>query len=379
MSVLIGNIISLVVNFKWIVKKEVEHLVQSNKADSLVLYRLPHSKEIKLVMGVSEKLHYGVNEQVIARNGFVFEPFDNVEVKGVFINETLSAEGLQFNNELRQLLSTFYTSTQADDQKHCGYDDYQQQFDLMYKAIADKHIDKVILSRTMAGPALNGAKVIELFEELCGQYPHAFVYAVNTPESGVWVGAGPELLLKNDGSQLSTVSLAGTLPNISNSEWSNKELEEQALVTDYIEQVLLSHQVTAIKEEGPETIGAGQVKHLCTYFSFDSALINGNHLGLLYELHPTPAVCGMPKKESYQLILDVEKHDRAFYSGFLGPVGEGRYEFYVNIRCLKVYEKSSALFIGGGVIKDSKVKKEWEETELKAQTLLSVLKNIKLL
>ena len=357
-------------------KKEIEHLLQGSKADSVVLYRLPHCKELNVLIGKSEALIHGVNEHVIGQKGFVFEPFDNVRSKGVFIREDFSKQYLHLNDELSALLSPIYTTTEVDEQLHSAYDDYRKQFYMMQQAIDDKHINKVILSRTMPGPALNGMKVVEFFEELSKRYPHAFVYAVNTPVSGVWVGAGPELLLKNNGTLLSTVSLAGTLPNTGASEWSSKELEEQELVTEYVEDVLLKHRVTDLHETGPETIDAGQVKHLCTHFSFESVQVNGNHLGLLYELHPTPAVCGMPKDEAHRLILETETHNRAYYSGFLGPVGERCYEFYVNIRCLKVYDNSSALFIGGGLTKDSEVKKEWDETELKAQTLLSVLKNI---
>ena len=357
-------------------EKEIEHLIHSDEVDSVVLYRLPYKSELEVIIGKSEELIYGVNEQVIARKGFVFEPFDNVQTKGVFISESYSYSYSYLESGLKSILSSIYITTQENNYFDSAYDVYSQQFDRMHHAILDNDLDKVILSRTMRGPSLSGIKVIEFFEELTKRYPHAFVYAINTPTSGLWIGAGPELLLKNDGKQMETVSLAGTLPNTKEWAWSNKELEEQQLVTEYVEDVLLKHQVDDIQEYGPDTIDAGQVKHLCTSFSFESALVNGNHLGLLYELHPTPAVCGMPKEEAHRLILDTEKHDRNFYSGFLGPVGDRQYEFYVNIRCLEVFKESSTLFIGGGLTKDSEVKKEWDETELKAETLLSVLKNI---
>ena len=77
-----------------------------------------------------------------------------------------------------------------------------------------------------------------------------------------------------------------------------------------------------------------------------------------------------------QLIGEVEKHDRELYSGFLGPVGLlGNTTLYVNIRCMKFYNNKAALFIGGGITKGSALKEEWEETEMKGQTLLSVVLN----
>lgn len=357
-------------------RRELEHLIQSKQANSLVLYRMPYGKDYKLIVGNSEELTFGVDEHVAGCNGFVFEPFDNEQVKGVFISEVYGDENIQLTDDVRVLLSPLFLTQEMNTDVDCNYEAYKAQFELMHNAIADESVDKVILSRTMIGPHIEGCRVIEFFENLANKYPHAFVYAINTPESGMWIGAGPELLLKNDRVKMSTVSLAGTLPNDSKHTWGNKELDEQQLVTEYVEDVLLKHRVAGIQEVGPETIPAGQVKHLCTTFNFKSEEVNGNHLGLLYDLHPTPAVCGMPKEKAHQLIVETEGHERAFYSGFLGPVKERRYEFYVNIRCLKVYDNSSVLYVGGGLTKDSEVKKEWEETELKALTLLSVLRNI---
>jgi len=358
------------------VKKKLEHIIPGEKADSIVLYRLPYHKSFKLLIGRSEELVLGVTEQVIVKEGFVFEPFDNYKSKGVYIDKVYSDDHDKLDDELKDFLAPMYTATRPGDYVHSDYASYNRQFDKMHQSIQNGVVDKVILSRTMPGPSLAGKQVIQLFEELTKKYPHAFVYAISTPVSGIWVGAGPELLLKHQTKMMSTVSLAGTLPNDTISEWTAKELEEQQLVTDYVEDVLIRHQVKDIIEIGPETMDASQVKHLCTRFNFQSDQINGNHLGLLYELHPTPAVCGMPKENARRIIVETEAHDRKFYSGFLGPVNNGHYQFYVNIRCLEVLEKSSALFIGGGLTKDSEVKKEWDETELKAETLLSVLKNI---
>ena len=47
--------------------------------------------------------------------------------------------------------------------------------------------------------------------------------------------------------------------------------------------------------------------------------------------------------------------------------------FYVNLRCMKIYNNSASLFVGGGITASSIPKKEWEETELKAKTLLNIL------
>jgi isochorismate synthase len=359
------------------VKKELEKVISQSSFDAIVLYRLPHSNNSHLIIGNSEKIYNGINEIHLMSKGFVFEPFDNSVSHGIFIDESYSLSFNKLDKETKELLlPAFKSKAEEPDVFIDDEASYKAHFDQMLGAIKKGRIDKVILSRIIKGPEVKNEQVFDLFEYLTDKYPHAFVYILNTPEDGLWIGAGPELLLKHQQKQLSTVSLAGTIPNTASSTWSEKEIDEQHLVTQFIEHVLIHHQTTNIEYTEAQTLKAGQVQHLCTRFNFRLEKVNGNQVGLLYDLHPTPAVCGMPKEESYNVIKDTEKHDRRFYSGFLGPVNNGDYTFYVNIRCLNATDKTTHLYVGGGLTKDSVVENEWNETELKAQTLLSALKNI---
>ena len=40
---------------------------------------------------------------------------------------------------------------------------------------------------------------------------------------------------------------------------------------------------------------------------------------LVEELHPTPAVGGLPKAAAVDYILKQEGYDRSYYTGYLGP------------------------------------------------------------
>lgn len=358
-------------------KRELQQVIDEENFDSVVLYRLPNQSDCHIILGTSEKVINGINGLHLSCDGFVFEPFDNTKSHGVFIDNLYNATFQKLSPQHKKLISDLFNeSHEVREDFIDDYASYQSHFNKMHQALKDEQLSKVILSRIMKGPAVKQEQIVDIFEILTTKYPHAFVYAISTPHGGTWLGAGPELLLKRNKSNLSTVSLAGTLPNDDQSVWRDKEKNEQQLVTDYIESVLLHHEVDNIEFGSAQTIHAGQVKHLCTTFEFELEAINGNHIGLLYDLHPTPAVCGLPKENAYQLILDTEKHDRQFYAGFLGPIEDKRFEFYVNIRCLKLEQGQSVLFIGGGLTIDSEVENEWHETELKAQTLLSVLKNI---
>ena len=116
--------------------------------------------------------------------------------------------------------------------------------------------------------------------------------------------------------------------------------------------------------------------HLCSDYTVDTKAINFPDLGtvMLELLHPTSAVCGMPKMAALEFIQSHENYDREFYSGFLGPVNvENETNLFVNLRCTKIQNRTATLYAGGGITEDSIPEKEWQETELKCQTMLAVL------
>jgi isochorismate synthase len=170
------------------------------------------------------------------------------------------------------------------------------------------------------------------------------------------------------------MSLAGTLPNDgTRPTWSKKEKEEQAYVTNYISESFSKSNISC--EIGTtETVKAGPVFHLKTELesthniSFTDALSFGNNL------HPTPAICGVPLEDAKTMIRNIENHDRAYYTGYLGFVNpEKELKLFVNLRCLQVLQNQLALYLGGGITAKSNAEKEWDETNFKAETLLSGL------
>ena len=158
--------------------------------------------------------------------------------------------------------------------------------------------------------------------------------------------------------------------------WGRKETLEQEMVSTYIRSFFHATGVDAVRETGPQTVAAGSVVHLQTQFRID--LPEERRLALanrvLGELHPTSAVCGMPKHKALAFILAHEGYDRSFYSGFLGPMHvAGASNLYVNIRCMQLGADKAHLYVGAGITEDSQPDAEWQETELKAETMLSVL------
>jgi len=119
-------------------------------------------------------------------------------------------------------------------------------------------------------------------------------------------------------------------------------------------------------------VTAGNVAHLRTDFRFtlDPTADVGS---LIDTLHPTPAVCGMPKQRARDFIVAHEGIDRAYYSGYSGPwniAGERR--LFVSLRCMQLLQDGCILYAGGGLLTASNPADEWRETQAKLQTMSSL-------
>lgn len=248
--------------------------------------------------------------------------------------------------------------------------EYSNQFKVFQDAFDKKLLDKAILSRIIVEP-FEANKLALLFEALVDLRPDAFIYWFFHPTYGHWLGATPEVLLTQSEARYETVSLAGTLYN--GHDWTNKELKEQEIVSNYITETLKTCKIDEFDKIGPVTVEAGPIKHLKTTFVWQK---HCDGLQIANLLHPTPAVCGLPKKAALDLILATENHQRGFYTGYLGPIEAGQPKFYVNLRCLNLLNNQAHLFVGGGLTADSILENEWQETEHKANSLLGVMENL---
>ena len=241
--------------------------------------------------------------------------------------------------------------------------------------LKEKTIKKLVLSRPAFCPIDNEFSPLETFVKACNDYPRMMIYLCHTPVTGTWLGSTPEILLSGNAQNWKTVALAGTLPivdGIEPTEWNSKNKEEQAIVAEYVRGIIKKHGMK-ITEKGPYTARAGQLVHLKTDFLFQ--LKETKFLGeLLKELHPTPAVCGLPKKEAYQFIAENEGYDRRYYTGFIGWMDlEGQTDLYVNLRCMEIRTTEVKLYAGGGILPSSEVRNEWDETNQKMKTMKNIL------
>ena len=258
-----------------------------------------------------------------------------------------------------------------------GREDYMEQVDAIKSSIATGAFQKAVLSRIRVVEGNHMEVVPKLFQTICRKHPNALSYLFKSDEH-FWLGASPEPLLRLREGRISTVSLAGTRPyaekHLNINRWTMKEVLEQEYVTRYIHDVLRAFRVKDYRVSSPYVKKAGNLLHLRTDFTLDFDRLNGRLWEFVEAMHPTPAVAGQPKEEAICFIKSLEPHDRDYYTGFLGPVGlQGEMDLFVNLRCMKITPEYISLYVGGGITLESDPAEEWNETRLKAMSLLKIM------
>ena len=354
----------------------------------LALFRLPHHTRFCTVTQHSgEATELASPSSLGTQAGFVVAPFAPSAAQPVVV---IRPDEVTWTDMPHTSCCTPWdinaSVVDADKERQC----YGIDFRNFHAQLTQHTFAKIVLARCsqMVADTDAEAQARKLFYRACDMYPRMFVALVSAPQCGTWLMATPEILLQGSGNSWHTMALAGTMkldgryldfdtPGGHTSAgdicWSEKNRFEQRYVADYIEECIeqLSPDVTA---HGPYTTRAGNLVHLRTDFSF--TLPPQCPVGrVVSALHPTPAVCGMPKDSTMQFIMSNEQTPRGYYSGFAGPVGiDGQTSLFVSLRCMRMEGRRMFLYAGGGLLADSREEDEWNETEAKMETMRALFK-----
>lgn len=363
----------------------------------LVAYRKPGDK-LNIIKGLFQEDSQAHSLKELSESGFIFSPF-NPEQKGWIIPAEAS-EIISFEDKGEEGIDSelFEHLSQTTDFEFLEED--QKAHEKLVQSGIDRikagDFQKVVLARSEK-VQLYDPDPVRIFKKLLNKYSQAFVYLWYHPETGIWLGATPESLIKTERTRFKTMALAGTqiFKGEEDVAWGQKEVEEQQFVTDYILDSLKKVSGIEIFDTSePHSVRAGNLLHIRTEItgSFQEPEQLEKIIG---ELHPTPAVCGLPKEKALSFILENEKLSREYYSGYLGELNmktetrrnsnrrnqenqqfkaiSKKTDLYVNLRCMKLREGHARIFIGGGITKDSNAADEWMETVNKSQTMKAVL------
>ena len=368
---------------------------------SYAIYRLPYHDQCTLVMQThGEPLVVSSLAELNGKEGFVIAPFSASQECPILLLKPDVVETMQVQKACHSFSQTsmkreetsilaahlppVLMSTGMGLEAHYAID-----FANFHAQLEAGAFSKIVLARRVTVTTDESISPEDLFMHACNLYPRMFVALVSAEKSGTWLVATPETLLEGNGNRWHTMALAGTIKlsgeqlgfdnppsadmtgkmyNAQPIAWSDKNIQEQRYVATYITQCL-ERFTDDFTEEGPYTARAGNLVHLRSDFNFklDDVTCLGD---VINELHPTPAVCGIPKEDAREFILANESVPRKYYSGFMGILNpNGDTNIYVSLRCMQIDGNMYGLYAGGGLLIDSVEKQEWGETEAKMKTM----------
>ncbi len=332
------------------------------------LYKLPHSQTYTRIVQDSRPEEYTNLTDVPLTGGYVVAPFAISAESPVLLIRPQRVERLPLRTPHFSLKATWQKSHEDAERQH-----YHEAFEQTKRALHEGQADKIVLSRRLRVECRELLQAEELFLRACHYRPGSFVALWHTPQTGSWLVATPEPLLESLPHCLHTVALAGTLPYEEGTppKWNAKNQQEQQIVARFVSDCL-AEICPNVRQSETYTLTTGNLQHLCTDFTF-SAQGQVDILRLLERLHPTPAVCGLPRTWTMNHILRTESAPRDCYAGFSGPLFlEGETNLYVSLRCMHFTPHAATLYAGGGIMPESQEDEEWLETERKLATMLAL-------
>ncbi|MEG4006438.1 isochorismate synthase [Microcoleus sp. Pol11C1] len=249
--------------------------------------------------------------------------------------------------------------------------------------IASKYFSKIVLSQAINVISETPFSLIDSLNNLRLSYPDCYVFSTSNGKGQNFIGASPERLISIHNNQLLTDALAGSAPRGKTEAGdaklaqglleSEKDIREHQVVIDFIVDRLSKLGITPKFSPVPRLLQLSNIQHLWTPIT--AQIPPDIHLlKILAQLHPTPAVAGVPRDVALEQIRRCESCDRSLYAAPLGWIDRaGNGEFAVGIRSALIDGDRAILYAGAGIVAGSEPEKELAEIQLKLQPLLNAL------
>lgn len=248
--------------------------------------------------------------------------------------------------------------------------------------INEKKAKKIVLAREMRLIFDQQVEIEVMLRKLLNTQSNSYIFAFEHA-GDCFIGATPERLVKINGQHLLSTCLAGTAPRgkteIEDQQigksllQDEKNLEEHDYVVKMIADAMETYCFNINIPDQPVLFPLKNLQHL--YTPVTAQLRNGHSIfDIIEKLHPTPALGGVPRDTSLAFIRDHESFERGWYGspvGFVDSNDNG--EFAVAIRSGLIRGEEASLFAGCGVMRDSNLDEEYEETKMKFLPMLTAL------
>lgn len=198
--------------------------------------------------------------------------------------------------------------------------------------------------------------------------------------------ASPERFLRVQNGSVETKPIKGTRPRSSDAQQDNqlanelrnhpKDRAENLMIVDLLRSDLGKSCAPGSVHVPKlfEVESFANVHHLVS--TVDGKLVEGRDaLDVLRDCFPGGSVTGAPKQRAMQIIEQLEPNPRGIYCGAIGYVGfDGNMDTNIVIRTLVYSGNEIRCWAGGGIVADSNVEAEYQETLDKAKGMLELLR-----
>ncbi|WP_372366456.1 isochorismate synthase MenF [Candidatus Uabimicrobium sp. HlEnr_7] len=253
-----------------------------------------------------------------------------------------------------------------------SFDEWKEQFEDVQKQFCANEIEKIVLARRSTFVFSSCVDGFCLLQHFVNTQENTYNFYIQWEKDCAFVGATPERLYQRFHNRIYSEAVAGTRIRGKTLEEdselgkdllsSSKDVKEHRLVVENIQRVFNDICKKYINVESPRLLKLKNLQHL--YTSFEGILKKDiRDSDVLSLLHPTAAVCGLPKEKNIDLIAKLESFDRGWFAGPIGWLGKDSAEFAVAIRSCLVQNNILHLFAGAGIVESSSVEKEWNEIE----------------
>lgn len=214
--------------------------------------------------------------------------------------------------------------------------------------------------------------------------PSPYMYFIDTADWEI-AGSSPEVLVSLVGKIASTRPLAGTRRRgYTPSEDSALQKELLADEKERAEHVMLvdlgRNDLGRVCRPGSvkvtQLMGVERYSHVMHMVSHVEGELENDRTAfdLLRSCFPAGTVSGAPKLRAMEIIAELEKDKRGFYSGAVGYIGlNGNMDMAIGIRSVLVKDGSAYVQSGAGLVADSDPDREFQETLHKAKGMMDAV------
>ncbi len=302
---------------------------------------------------------------------------------GVFREKILTTNQF-FKDWLDRMLPEHPGSNIADNLSIAPGEDfasYEARFNTVKEAISAGDIYQMNLTFKAEISGIDNP--LALYKEMRRNQPVSFASLIMTGRQTI-LSASPELFIENEGGQLETRPMKGTLkraplPEQDQASQNHLQQDEKSRAENLMIVDLMRNDLSRIAESG--TVEVPDLFKVETYNSLHQMIsvvrakqIEGLPLiDQMRALFPPGSVTGAPKIRAMELIDELETEPRGIYTGAIGYFAPGGdYCFNVAIRTISISDDGRAeIGIGSGLVNDSKPREEYDECLLKMQFLKS--------